>query len=100
MKKLHKNYKNDFTGFCGRPRFLLGGVDTLPFLDERFLCRMYISFKTSHSLLPRTIALPIWNDFYPLIGKTIRGQAVVIWWLQIFIMNLIFFLFLFFQLIT
>ena len=27
MKKSHKNYKNDFTGFRGRPRFLLGGVD-------------------------------------------------------------------------
>ena len=27
MKKSHKIYKNDFTGFRGRPRFLLGGVD-------------------------------------------------------------------------
>ena len=27
MKKSHKNYKNDFTGFRGRPRFLLGWVD-------------------------------------------------------------------------
>ena len=27
MKKSHKNYKNDFTGFRGRPRFLLDGED-------------------------------------------------------------------------